>query len=376
MADHRKDKTEANKDSADPPRRRPLWPWFAAGIVILGFIAVVLAIIFVPNPDLWTDDAYVTAHYSTVAPRISGQIVSVDVRDNERVRAGQLLASIDSRDFQTAVDQAAAQLARDQAQVMNERALIDRQPSEINENSAQADEIRARITLAEQNARRYRNLASTGAGPAQSSQQANSTLAAEEAQLSAAKASVDAARHQLDVLKAQQAAAQATVRADEAALAQAKLNLSYTRILAPMDGMIGEKTVQVGNYVTPGAAVLVVVPLARVYIEANYRELALRHILPGQSVRIHVDAYGIDLKGVVDSVPPASGTVFEPVAPENATGNFTKIVQRLPVKIALVPHQPFASLLRLGLSVETTIHTGLANVADQVSSHDNQTTAP
>ena len=358
-------KSGDEKDEPSPPKPSAVWPWIAAGIVVIGFIVVVLAVIFVPDPNLWTDDAYVTAHYSTVAPRVSGQIATVDVRDNQPVHAGQLLATIDPRDFQTAVDQAVAQLARDQAQVADQGALIERQPSEISQSSSQTAEIRARIELAGQNARRYRNLADSGAGPQQAWQQADSTLKEEQAELAAAEASLDASRHQLDVLKAQRGAATATVQADKAVLEQARLNLSYTRLLAPLAGIIGEKTVQVGDFVSPGGGLMVVVPLDLIYIEANYRELALRHILPGQAVTIHVDAYNINLTGSVDSLPPASGATFEPIAPTNATGNFTKIVQRLPIKIVLAANQPLARLLRLGLSVETTVHTGLADAVDQ-----------
>jgi membrane fusion protein (multidrug efflux system) len=274
------------------------------------------------------------------------------------------------------VNQAAAQLARDEEQVANQSALIDRQPSEIDQNSAQTDEIKARIVLAQENAQRYADLASTGAGPRQQYQEAESTLHEEGAQLRAAQAALDASRHQLDVLKAERAAARATVQADQAALSQTQLNLSYTRITAPMDGMVGEKTLQIGDYVSPGAALMVVAPLDQVYVQANYRELTLRHILPGQPVTIHVDAYDIDLKGIVASVPPATGAEFEPVAPTNATGNFTKIVQRLSIKIVFAPNQPLLRLIRLGLSVETTVHTGLANVTTKVNANTSRASVP
>ena len=375
-SDHKDNQSQSGGDQKPQEEKRtPLWPWFLAGAVVIGFVALVLAIIYVPDPDVWTDDAYVTAHYASVAPRVAGQVVSVDVHDNQEVQAGQVLATLDPRDFQTSVNQAEAQLARDQAGVQNSSALIARQPSEIDENSAQTDEVRAQLGLAEANARRYTNLAAVGAGPKEQAQQAQATLRVQQAQLAAAIASLQASQHQLDVLKAQRASAQATVLADQAALNQARLNLSYTRIVSPMHGMIGEKSVQVGNYVTPGAAMMVLVPLDDVYIEADYRELALRHMLPGQPVRIHVDAYDIFLNGVVDSVAPASGAVFSPIAPDNATGNFTKIVQRLAVKIVLTPNQPLARLLRLGLSVETTVHTGLANVVARQNGSDARVTA-
>jgi membrane fusion protein (multidrug efflux system) len=133
--------------------------------------------------------------------------------------------------------------------------------------------------------------------------------------------------------------------------------------------------VQVGDYVNPGGVLMSLVPLDRLYIVANYRELALRHVLPGQHVRIHVDAYDVDLDGVVQGIPPASGTIFSPVPSANATGNFTKIVQRFGVKILVTPGQSLARLLRAGLSVETTIHTGLANVAGEQAHAAGRVTA-
>ena len=139
--------------------------------------------------------------------------------------------------------------------------------------------------------------------------------------------------------------------------------------------MVGQKTVQVGDNVSPGATLMTVVPLDAVYIAANYREEDLRHVRSGQRVTIHVDAYDIDLDGVVDSVPPASGATFASIPPNNATGNFTKIVQRLPVKIAVTPGQNLAKLLRVGFSVETTIHTGFENVVDEQSQQSARVTA-
>ena len=149
---------------------------------------------------------------------------------------------------------------------------------------------------------------------------------------------------------------------DEAQLQQAKLNLSYTRIHAPFDGMVGQRAVEAGNVLAPGATLMAVVPLDQAFIVANYREVDLLHVRAGQKVTIHVDAYRIDLNGTVDSLAPASGVSFAPIQPNNATGNFTKIVQRLPVKITVDPNQPLAKLLRVGFSVETTIHTGLEDV--------------
>jgi membrane fusion protein, multidrug efflux system len=343
----------------------PRWPFVLVGLVVAIFAAVVLYIIFRPRPDVWTDDAYVMVHYATIAPRISGQVATVPVDDNDVVKTGQVLATLDPRDNETALASTEATVARDRSQLDEISTTVSRQPSIIEEQQAAVAAARAKLTFAQDNARRYGNLAATGAGTMQEHQQADTTLQQAQASLDSADASLDAARRQLDVLKAQTSAAQAAVRADEAQLGQARLNLSYTQILAPIDGMVGERSVQVGNYVSPGATLMTVVPLDQVYIEANYREVHLLHVRSGQPVTVHLDAYNIDLKGSVDSVPPASGAAFAPIAPNNATGNFTKIVQRLPVKIVVTPGQPLAKLLRVGLSVETTIHTGLEDVVDE-----------
>jgi membrane fusion protein (multidrug efflux system) len=353
------------REVAGFPAPLPRWPLVLVGLVVAIFAALVLYIIFRPRPDVWTDDAYVMVHYATIAPRISGQVAMVPVDDNEVVRIGQVLATLDPRDNETALASAKAAVARDRSLLDEISANVSRQPSIIEEQRAAVAAARARLDFAQDNARRYGNLAATGAGTMQEHQQADSTLQQGQASLDSAEASLAAARRQLDVLNAQRSASEAAVRADEAQLEQAKLNLSYTQVRAPIDGMVGERSVQVGNYVSPGTTLMTVVPLDQVYIEANYREVALLHVHSGQPVTIHLDAYNIDLKGTVDSVPPASGATFAPIAPNNATGNFTKIVQRLPVKIVVTPGQPLVKLLRVGLSVETTIHTGLENVVDE-----------
>jgi membrane fusion protein, multidrug efflux system len=347
------------------PRPLPRWPLALAGLVVVIFAATVLYIIFRPRPDVWTDDAYVMVHYATIAPRISGQVATVPVDDNDVVNTGQVLATLDPRDNETALASAEAAVARDRSLLEEISATVSRQPSIIGEQQAAVASARAKLTFAQDNARRYGNLAVTGAGTMQEHQQADSALQEAQASLDGAEASLDAARRQLDVLEAQRSAAEAAVKADEARLEQAKLNLSYTQIRAPIDGMAGERSVQVGNYVGPGTTLMTVVPLDQAYIEANYREVDLLHVRSGQPVTIHLDAYDVDLRGKVDSVPPASGAAFAPIAPNNATGNFTKIVQRLPVKIVVTPGQPLAKLLRIGLSVETTIHTGLEDVVDE-----------
>jgi membrane fusion protein, multidrug efflux system len=361
---------EADKFPAPLPR----WPFVLVGLVVAIFAVAVLYIIFRPRPDVRTADAYVMVHYATIAPRISGQVATVPVDDNDVVKTGQVLATLDPRDNETALASAEAAVARDRSLSDEISANVSRQPSIIEEQQAAVASARTKLAFAQANARRYGNLAVTGAGTMQEHQQADATLAQDQASLDSAEASLDAAHRQLDVLKAQRSAAEAAVKSDEDQLEQARLNLSYTQIRAPIDGMVGERSVQVGNYVGAGTTLMTVVPLDQVYIEANYREVDLLHVRSGQPVTIHVDAYNIDLKGRVESVPPASGAAFAPIAPNNATGNFTKIVQRLPVKIVVTQGQPLAKLLRVGLSVETTIHTGLEDVVDEQRRSSNRVT--
>jgi len=358
-----KPKEETRKPVASQPP--PLWPLGVATIFAAFFVVLVLWIIFRPRADVWTDDAYVTAHIALIAPRISGQVASVEVDDNQQVKAGQLLVTLDPRDYETAVAAAQATVERDKAEYADASATLARQPPIIEEQEGNAAAARARLAFAEHDARRFGNLAQTGAGTIQQQQQADTNLQESRAQLQSATASLEAAKKQLDVIRAQQQSAKAAIIVDEARLAQAKLNLSYTRILAPVDGMVGQRAVQVGNVIAPGATLMAVVPLDQAYIVANYLEVDLLHVRAGQKVTIRLDAYRIDLQGTVDSIAPASGASFAPIQPNNATGNFTKIVQRLPVKITVDPNQPLAKLLRVGFSVETTIHTGLDDVVNE-----------
>jgi membrane fusion protein, multidrug efflux system len=364
-SDSRKDNQQQDQKPQQARQDRPKWPLAVAVLVVLIFIGVVLWILFRPRPDVWTDDAYVMVHYASIAPRVFGQVATVPVDDNQIVKAGQVLATLDPRDYERAVASAEAILGRDTAQLAEVTASLARQPALIAQQEAELAAARARLAIAEPDARRFSNLAAAGAGTVQQHQQADSTLRQSNAQVDSAQASLDAARRQLEVIKAQRLAAQATVEADRAQLEQARLNLSYTQILAPVDGMVTERSVQVGNIVSPGAGLMAVIPLNQVYITANYREVDLTHVRSGQAATIHVDAYDMDLRGTVENIPPASGASFAPIQPNNATGNFTKIVQRLPVKIVLDPNQPLAQLLRVGFSVETTIHTHLEDVVDE-----------
>jgi membrane fusion protein (multidrug efflux system) len=309
-----------------------------------------------------TDDAYVKADSTAIAPKVSGYIADVLVGDNEPVKAGQILAKIDDRDFRVALDQAKADLEAAKAAVATKLAALAAQRSVIDAAQATIAVDQATLTFAEQDDKRYAQLASNGYGSVQNAQQAASRLSAGRAAVARDTASLQNATSQLDVLKAELAQAQATVSRDEALRSQAELNLSYTTILSPVDGVVGNRTLRVGQFVQAGTQLMAVVPLAAAYIVANYKETQLTDVRPGQPVAISVDTFpGITFNGHVDSIAPASGQEFALLPPDNATGNFTKVVQRIPVKIVLDP-SVFAGELRPGMSVYPTIATKLRDL--------------
>jgi len=305
-----------------------------------------------------TDDAYVKADSTSIAPKVSGYIGEVLVGDNQQVKSGQVLAWIDDRDFRVSVDQAKADLEAAKAAIANKQALLTAQKSVIEAARATIGVDQANLTFAEQDDKRYSQLASTGSGTIQNAQQAASRIAAARASVARDTASLESVTTQLEVLKAELAQAQATLAHNEALLRQAELNLSYTRIVSPADGVVGNRTLRVGQYVQAGTQLMAVVPTAAAYIIANYKETQLTNVRPGQPATIEVDTLpSVTFKGHVDSIAPASGQEFALLPPDNATGNFTKVVQRIPVKITLDPDTPLAEELRPGMSVIPTIDT-------------------
>jgi membrane fusion protein (multidrug efflux system) len=305
-----------------------------------------------------TDDAYVQADFTIVAPQVSGTINRILIKDNQHVNAGDLLATIDDRDFTIAVQTADAQVASAKASVVSLDAQLIRQETVIQQAQSSVAASQADLTLAKANQKRYRNLASDGAGSVQALQQAEATLNIQQANLEKNQAGLQAAKQQKDILRISRDKADALYSQAQADLAAAQLKLSYTRIIAPVSGTIGQKDVRVGAFVNIGKPLLAIVPLKAAYITANFRETQLAHVHPGQSVEIKVDALPGDvLYGKVESLAPASGVSYSTVAPHNATGNFTKIVQRLPVRISIDPEQTAFSKLRVGMSVTPTIDT-------------------
>jgi len=303
-----------------------------------------------------TDDAYITADYTQVAPKVAGNVLEVLVEDNQAVHKGQVLAKIDQRDYVVAVNIAFADLSKAQADLSRLHAAIAQQGSAIQRASAAIGASSAALKFAKANQERYRDLSSDGSATLQDRQQAESQAEAAAAHHTADLAALSGTRQEVDILNAQVAQAEAQVARSRAALEAAQLNLSYTTIVAPIDGVVGQRTVRVGAYAQVGAAMLAIVPLQQAYIEANFRESQLARMRVGQPVEIAVDMLpGTILKGHVESLAPASSVSFSPIAPDNATGNFTKVVQRLPVKIVIEPGQSAAARLKVGMSVTPTV---------------------
>jgi membrane fusion protein (multidrug efflux system) len=312
-----------------------------------------------------TDDAYVKADYTTIAPKVSGYIAEVLVADNAHVKAGEALARIDDRDFRAALDQAKAGVEAAEAALGNLDAQIALQRSIIDQQKATVAATEATLKFAEEENNRYQALMKSGAGSTQRAQQATAALDEKRAQLQRDAAALVAAEKTVDVLTSERVKAEAERDRSRAVQHQAELNLSYTSIVAPVEGTVGARSLRVGQYVQAGTQLMAVVPLHAVYVVANFKETQLTHVRDGQPVEILVDGFpGVTLAGHVDSVSPASGLEFALLPPDNATGNFTKIVQRIPVKIAL-DNDRLTGLLRAGMSVEPSIDTKATVLADR-----------
>src|SRR5580698_2459914 len=302
-----------------------------------------------------TDDAYVKADNTTIAPKVSGYLHEVLVGDNVWVNAGQVLDRIDDRDFKVALDQAKADVAAAEAATASKQAQLDVQQAIINAAKATLDVDSASATFATQENKRYTDLAATGYGSVQNAQNAQSRNAGALAAIERDKANLASASKQVELLKAEIAQAVAAAARANALQHQAELNLSYATIIAPIDGVVGNRTLRAGQYVQAGTQLMSVVPASGAYVIANFKETQLTNVQAGQAVDIDVDMFpGRPVHGHVDSLAPASGQEFALLPPDNATGNFTKVVQRIPVRIAL---DASSVVLRPGMSVIPTIQT-------------------
>ncbi|WP_244549204.1 HlyD family secretion protein [Bradyrhizobium canariense] len=340
--------------------RRLAIPIFA---VLAAFGFIVLATL---RWDAWvggaviqtTDDAYIRADLTQLSSRVAGEVLVVAVNDYQRVKAGDLLVEIDPADYQAQVAQAEAGVAAAQAALDNLDNQVELQYATIAQAEAQQVSAAAQEVETREEQERQQSLTQTEAGTRQKLEQATAAYARAQADVRASRALIAAQRHQLEVLSGTKKQRAADLQAAKALLTAARLKLGYTKIVAPFDGVVGERQVQPNDYVNIGSNLIDVVPLPNVYVIANYKETQLTRVKPGQPVDVTVDSFpNQQLHGRVERIAPASGSQFALLPPDNATGNFTKVVQRIPVRIALDKGQPLLERLLPGMSVVTGIHT-------------------
>jgi membrane fusion protein, multidrug efflux system len=307
----------------------------------------------------FTDDAYVSADVTRLSTRISGQVLSVAVDDFQSVKAGDLLIQIDPADYQAQLDLANASLAAARAALDILGDQVERQYAVIAQAEATVRSTEAIEVETREEQERQQALSQTDAGTRQRLEQATAAYGKAQADTRASRAALAEQHHQLEVLQGTKKQRAADIEGAKASLAAASLKLGYTRILAPFDGVVSGRQVQLGDYVTVGRNFINIVPLPHVYVIANYKETQLTRIRPGQPVDIAVDTFpDRPLRGHVERISPASGSQFALLPPDNATGNFTKVVQRIPVRIAFDKHQELLAQLLPGMSVVTRIHVG------------------
>jgi membrane fusion protein (multidrug efflux system) len=305
-----------------------------------------------------TDDAYVQADSTIVASRVSGYVSAVLIQDDQPVKTGQILARIDDRDLRADLDQTRADVQASQAEVGTLQAQLAEQSTLIAKSRASVAASQAALELASLNRVRYRKMAGIGFGSEQQSQEADAQARERTADLARDQAGLATAQREVGVLLAKLAAAQALRDRSQAIERRAALDLGYATITAPIDGVIAARTVRLGQYVQAGTQLTALVPLQDVYVTANFKETQLTRVRAGEPVHVRVDTFpGNNLRGCVDSLAPASGLEFSLLPPDNATGNFTKIVQRIPVKIRIDSQPPLLGRLRPGMSVEASIDT-------------------
>ena len=347
--------TEAAKQ--DTPRRKKIMIGVGA-LVALAAIYFGVHYMVVGRYMITTDDAYVRANNTVMGAKIAGHISRIAVGDNTRVGAGNVVFEIDDGDYRLAVESARAKVATQEATIGRISRQMAAQESAVEQAKAQLASAEANIKRAQSDFARQQELSDKGFASKATFDVSQAGRDQAVASVQGAQATLDAALTQVDVIKAQKAEAEGQLQELRAALAKAVRDLSFTVVRAAVDGTFANRMVNVGDYVQPGQRLANVVPLDDVYIDANYKETQLGRLKPGQPVSITVDAVsGRTITGVVDSLAPASGSVFTLLPPDNATGNFTKVVQRVPVRIRVPFSVARENLLRPGMSVITTINT-------------------
>jgi membrane fusion protein, multidrug efflux system len=326
--------------------------------------ALVILIVVVTRWNSWegapgwqtTDDAYLQADLTPLAAKVPGYVREVPVDDFQRVRAGQLVARVDDDDYRATVSQAEANLVAAHAQAQALRAQQTLQAANVDAARAVTASTAASLAQNDRDEARQRRLLATGSSSTEATEKLATTHDQLAAQLAQNRAQADAAERQIGVLAAQEAQAKATIDAQEASLRLAQINLGYTRIVAPQDGVLGQRQVRPGQYVGVGGQITTLTPLPRVWVVANYKETQLTHMAVGEAAEVRVDTFpGHVMKGHVQAFAPASGAQYALLPPDNATGNFTKVVQRIAVKIVIDDADGLADRLRAGMSVVAKI---------------------
>jgi membrane fusion protein (multidrug efflux system) len=328
------------------------------GLLALAAIGYGVYFVLVGRFYVSTDDAYVRANNTTLGARVSGHVAAILPRDNSIVRAGDVIFKIDDGDYRIAVDAAQAKIATQQATIDRIGRQVTALESATEQAKAQLASADAALKRAGLDFDRQQTLSTKGFASRAAFEVSEASRDQGIAAVKSAQAAYDAARDNVEVTKAQQAEARAQLAELQSQLAKAERDLAFTSVRAPVDGTFSNRLVNAGDFIQAGQRLANVVPLNDVFIDANYKETQLKRIRPGQPVNISVDAYGHrKFAGIVDSISPASGSVFTLLPPDNATGNFTKIVQRLPVRIRVPKDVAKQNLLRAGMSVYVTVDT-------------------
>jgi membrane fusion protein (multidrug efflux system) len=310
------------------------------------------------SPRQMTDDAYVRGDITPLSAKVEGYVKSVPVNDFQQVKAGELLVEIEDSDYRARVAQAEADLAGAEAAIQNLKSRKAQQHAQIEDAAATVEATAADVERTRLEAARQRTLLATTYGTQQKVEQTDADAKRFAATLARNQADLDGQKRQLAVLDTQELQLRADAKAKRAALDLANINLGYTRIVAPVAGEVSERGVRAGQYAHAGTQVNAVVPLDNLWVVANYKETQLTYVAVGQRAEIRVDTFsGIVVNAHVESIAPASGAQFSLLPPDNATGNFTKVVQRIPVKLRLDPDNPLQGRLRPGMSVIATILT-------------------
>lgn len=353
-------------------------------LLLWGSLAVLLILAALYGTHWWTvgrfveetDDAYVGGDVTVIGPKVSGYITELKVTDNQFVHAGDLLVKIDDRDYRASLEKADGSVAAEQALLANLDATEQLQHAVIGQAKAGIDAANAETSRSRDDNVRYKELSSRSAVSVESAQRADATFKTAQANTVKAQALMLATQRQLDVIDTQKQQARAALMQAKAERDIAQLNVGYTELRAPVDGVIGNRRARIGSFAPAGSQLLSVVPATGLWVDANFKEDQLAHMLPGQPVSIHADVLpGREFHGHLASLAPATGAQFSVLPPENATGNFTKVVQRVPVRILLDVEDGTLGQLRPGLSVTAAVNT-LGDLKPEHSVTADQASAP